>query len=247
MIALRAAGRLVLFALGSIAVAMAQDPAPQDNSAFCSCPAGYFDSLVEELKKEWPGNRRIRLVAHGHSVPAGYFRTPEVRTFDAYPALIHQELSARFPVAVINMVVTAVGGEESQSGAERFERDVLSLQPDLVLIDYSLNDRRTGLEAAATAWRSMIDACQARKIRVVLFTPTPDQGVDINDDQSALAQHARQVRNLAQEYRVPLVDSWAAFQAEQKAGRKLEDLMSQVNHPNRAGHELVARAFAALF
>jgi acyl-CoA thioesterase I len=205
--------------------ARAQERSPEQGH-FASCPEGYFDSLVEEMKKEWPGNRRIRLVAHGHSVPAGYFRTPEVRTFDAYPSLIHRELCDRFPVAVINMVVTAVGGEESGSGAERFERDVLSLQPDLVLIDYALNDRGIGLESAATAWRSMIEACQSGKIRVVLFTPTPDLGVDMDDENSSLAQHANQIRRLAAEYDVPLVDSWAVFQAEQRAGKKLDDLMS---------------------
>ena len=53
-------------------------------------------------------------------------------------------------------------------------------------------------------------------------------------------QHAAQVRRLAAEYHVALVDSLAAFQAAVRAGARLENLMSQGNHPNRAGHDLVA-------
>ncbi len=119
----------------------------------------YFEPLKSELRKEWPRNRTIRFVFHGHSVPAGYFKTPIVRTFDAYPTLFHQQLCERYPTAVIDVCVTAIGGENSVAGAARFNADVLALKPDVVFIDYSLNDRGVGLEKAEAAWRSMIDAC----------------------------------------------------------------------------------------
>jgi len=32
--------------------------------------------LKTELQKEWPKNRAMNIVFHGHSVPAGYFKTP---------------------------------------------------------------------------------------------------------------------------------------------------------------------------
>jgi hypothetical protein len=60
-------------------------------------------------------------------------------------------LAERFPHAVINVIVTAIGGENSESGAERFDRDVLSHRPDLVTIDYALNDRAIGLLRAEKA------------------------------------------------------------------------------------------------
>mgnify|MGYP000128772136 CR=1 FL=1 len=41
---------------------------------------GYLDSLKTELQKTWPNNNTVNLVFHGHSVPAGYFKTPEVNT-----------------------------------------------------------------------------------------------------------------------------------------------------------------------
>ena len=48
-------------------------------------PINYLSGIKAELKKEWPNNRTINLVFHGHSVPAGFFKTPIVNTFDSYP------------------------------------------------------------------------------------------------------------------------------------------------------------------
>ena len=203
--------------------------------------------LVAQMSKKWPQNRSVRIVFHGHSVPAGYFRTPRVQTFDSYPSLVHRGLAERFPTAVINVEVTAIGGEESQRGAARFAEDVLSLKPDLVFIDYGLNDRRLGLETAAESWKSMIGSCQKGDIPVVLLTPTPDQREDILDDETPLAAHAQQIRQLADEHKLLLVDSYAQFQKLAQDGKQIADYMSQVNHPNRAGHEEVARLILELF
>ena len=101
----------------------------------------YLADVSATLQKQWPDNRIVNIVCHGHSVPAGYFDTPVVDAFNAYPHLLHRGLKSRFPWAVINVIVTAIGGENSEAGAERFDRDVLSLRPDVVTIDYGLNDR----------------------------------------------------------------------------------------------------------
>lgn len=202
-------------------------------------PGSYLLPLSAELKKPWPNNRTVNIVVHGHSVPAGYFKTPDVRTFDAYPHLMHRRLKTRFPLSVLNVIVTAIGGESSDSGAARFERDVLSLRPDLVTIDYSLNDRRLGLEKAARAWSQMIEQSKAKNIPVILLTPTGDTSSRWMDPADPLWQHAAQVRQLAEKYSVGLADSTATFERYVQGGGRLTDLMSQVNHPNRLGHDLV--------
>jgi acyl-CoA thioesterase I len=202
--------------------------------------AEYFAPLLSKLRVEWPKNETVHLVAHGHSVPAGYFRTPMVQPFDSYPHLVHAGLKDRFPHAVLNMIVTAKGGENSISGAERFDRDVLALRPKLVMIDYGLNDRGPGLVAARDAWSGMIRKCQAAGILVVLLTPTSDSRINMLDDNGPLAQHAAQIRKLASEFQVALADSFRIYQEHMRAGGKVTDLLSQVNHPNRRGHELVA-------
>lgn len=215
-----------------------------------SLPAAELAPLPEvitALELKWPKNQTMHIVCHGHSVPAGYFKTPAVHADEAYPHGLQTGLRARFPHAVLNVVVTAIGGEASDRGAARFERDVLALRPTVVTIDYSLNDRRLGLEKAKANWTAMIVAAKAAKVKVILLTPTPDQNAKLADPQDPLNLHAEQVRALAKEHGVLLVDSLALFKAKISAGTPLPDLMSQVNHPNAVGHALVTAALLELF
>lgn len=70
----------------------------------------YLANLVALLNSRWPDNRTVHIVCHGHSVPAGYFQTPVVESFNAYPHLLHVRLKERHPWSVINVIVTAIGG-----------------------------------------------------------------------------------------------------------------------------------------
>ena len=215
--------------------------------ALTADPKRFLSEVTAELSKQWPDNRTLRIVCHGHSVPAGFFKTPKVDTFNAYPHLLHLGLKERYPHAVINVIVTAIGGENSVRGAERFEAEVLTHRPDILLIDYALNDRGVGLEKARDAWVSMIQQAQSRNIKVILLTPTGDHRADMNDPDDLLNQHAAQIRDLAKEYQVGLVDSLQLFKDYINAGQPLDDLMSQVNHPNRKGHDIVTRALLDWF
>lgn len=194
--------------------------------------------LQAELRKIHPANRPILIVAYGHSVPSGYFKTPTVQTFDSYPHLFHLALAEAYPGAIISVMTPTKGGETSREGAARFERDVLSRRPDLVTIDYGLNDVHIAIHAARKAWVSMIEAAKASGAEVILLTPTRYAGETVE-----LSQHAAQIRELGREYGVPVADSYAAWT---KHG-DIPSLLSDVNHPNRAGHELVAAELMLAF
>ena len=203
-------------------------------------PDSYLAGVIAELRKKWPANRTINIVCHGHSVPAGYFHTPVIRPFEAYPHLIHRGLNAVYPHAVINVINTSIGGENSKSGAARFERDVLTHQPSVVTIDYALNDRRLSLDEAAASWRAMIDAALAKGVPVILLTPTADIDTDLKDENAPLALHAAQIRRLAADAGVALADIFEAFRRTVNSGVDVRYLLSQSNHPNLDGHRLVA-------
>jgi acyl-CoA thioesterase-1 len=207
----------------------------------------YLNDLKLEMQKEWPKNRTINIVFHGHSVPAGYFKTPQVNTLGAYPNLFLKKLKTIYPLAVVNVIVTAIGGENSVKGAERFEREVLIHKPDLILIDYSLNDRGVGLENAYSAWNQMIKSAKDRGIKLILLTPSPDQNVNYADPENELRKHTDQVRKLASENQLGLVDSYQAFEFLYPNKEQLSKYMSQVNHPNELGHELIANELIIWF
>ena len=96
----------------------------------------------------------------------------------------------------------------------------------------------------------MIEASLARGARVLLLTPTWDNTGVVDPAGEAwrdLARHAEQIRRLAAEYEVGLADSFVAFERYVAAGGDTTDLLSWSNHPNRHGHELVARELLRWF
>jgi acyl-CoA thioesterase I len=207
----------------------------------------YLNDLKIEFQKKWPENRTINLVFHGHSVPAGYFKTPIVNTLESYPYLVLKELKAQYPYAVINIITTSIGGENSKSGAQRFKSDVLIHKPDVLFIDYALNDRRLGIDSAKVEWESMIQMALEADIKIILLTPSPDQKLDLKEDDTILDQHANQIRALSEKYEVGLADSYTLFKNEVISGSDLLSLMSQGNHPNEKGHALIAKGILEYF
>ena len=210
-------------------------------------PSKYLSDLKVEMQVEWPKNRTINIVFHGHSVPAGYFKTPQVNTLASYPHLGLRKIKAMYHLAVVNVIVTAIGGENSVQGAKRFKRDVLIHEPDVLFIDYGLNDRRLGLKKSYEAWNQMIKQAKEQHVKVILLTPSPDQGVDYNNPDNELKRHTDQIIRLADEHQVGLVDSYKAFEFLYARKNKLKKYMSQVNHPNEKGHELIANEIVTWF
>jgi len=209
----------------------------------------YLEHLVQEAHRPWPNNRRLTIACHGHSVPAGYFATPHVDTFAAYPHLWHVRLKERFPHAVFNVITTAIGGENAETGAARFATDVLSLRPDLITIDYGLNDVGLGLQRTRSAWESMIAAALRAGAKVILLTPTWNAGAAAAGAKraDALTEHARLTGELAASADVGLADPYAAFERHLSAGGHLTDLLCWLNHPSRRGHELVVDELTSWF
>jgi lysophospholipase L1-like esterase len=213
----------------------------------CCCTTSiaqdYLQDVKTALQKTWPQNKTVNLVFHGHSVPSGYFRTPDVQTLSAYPQLVLKALKEKYPHAVVNVIVTAIGGENSVQGAARFRKTVLNHQPDVLFIDYALNDRKLGLERSKAAWEKMIRQALKRKIKVVLLTPSPDINVAWDAPESELALFAAQIRALAEKYHTGIVDSYAIFSKQDN----VKALMAQSNHPNEKGHQLIADGIMQCF
>lgn len=157
------------------------------------------------------------------------------------------KIKAKYPKAVLNIINTSIGGENSKSGAKRFQSEVLTHRPDVLFIDYALNDRRIGLEKARKSWNKMIKKALKKGIKVILLTPSPDQKVDILADNSILAQHVESIKKLAEQYNVGLVDSYDLFRNKVVLGQELADFMSQSNHPNENGHKLIANELFKFF
>lgn len=115
------------------------------------------------------------------------------------------------------------------------------MKPDLLFIDYALNDRSIGLERSEVAWRSMIKDALEANVKLVLLTPTPDLREDILDENAPLAGHVKMIKKLGKEYQIPVIDVYSEFKAIKKSGTDISTYMSQGNHPNELGHQVVLK------
>ena len=156
-------------------------------------------------------------------------------------------LKEKYPYAAINTIVTAIGGENSREGAARFEEQVLTHRPDVLFIDYALNDRGIAPELSRQALESMIKKTLKAGVKVILLSPSPDLRVDPTEPGNELEVYTRVIHDLAARYQVGLVRVYGAFGDIVKKGGHLEDYMSQVNHPNANGHRVIAQEIFRFF
>jgi lysophospholipase L1-like esterase len=219
----------------------------QNNVLSVADSSTYLKNLKAEMDVQWPKNRTINIIFHGHSVPSGYFKTPTVNSLSSYPYLVLKKIKELYPYTVINVIHTSIGGENAEMGASRFESDVLIYKPDIIFIDYGLNDRYIGLERAYKAWNKMIKKSIEKGIKVILLTPSPDTRENLMDPQNELNKHTEQIRTLAAENHVGLADTYKVFSFLYSDKTELEKYMAQINHPNEKGHELIANEIMKWF
>lgn len=203
----------------------------------------YLKDMMEKLRKVWPDNESMTVVCHGHSIPCGYMADNVTRPFDAYPHLFHTALAERFPHSVINVMVTATGGENSLSGAKRFKRDVLTHRPYLVTIDYGRNDMFLSEEQMRGAWTDMTTDALDAGCKVLLLTPAPDSGAVYYEENERRLTDAKMtdiIRETAERFQVGLADVHGTFERLFAQGHKRSEYAASVNHPNRRGHEIIA-------
>jgi lysophospholipase L1-like esterase len=207
--------------------------------------------------------RPLTVVTFGDST------TAERPGFTVYSRLLEQALRERLhePVQVIN---AGVRGNTTADASKRFEHDVLAAHPDLVVIQFGINDAtidvwkkppatepRVVLGDYLSNLRKFISAVWAQGGKVVLMTPNPlswtpqlvgmygHPPYDASDPDGLninLSRYAATLRELAAETGVPLVDIRQAHQASQ--GGAAVPLVEDGMHPNQRGHDLVASMLA---
>lgn len=190
-----------------------------------------------------------------------------------YPELLPEALAA-FGVRA-RVVNAGIGGTTTRDALERLDRDVGTYSPDLVVIQFGINDSWIDADEGRREPRLTRDEYREnlrRLVRqlvdggaqVVLVTPNPMRWSDpyymdvfqkapgLLDTGSErglnalLDLYVQDARDVAEQERVPLVDVHRAFEEYGAGpGRSVGDLLLDGIHPNAAGQRLVCRELAA--
>lgn len=229
--------------------------------------------IMEKLSarnKNYFGNRPVTIACLGDSVTHGCFEIflnaeggieTVCRPDDAYPMMLKRALTTYFPFASPVIVNAGVSGDKSYGGAERLERDVLSFKPDLVIVDFGLNDSMNkdvdgGIAAYDKSMREIFESVLASGAECILLTPNymnkavspllkEPLFIDIAAEAAVvqntgiLTRYVETARKAAADMGVPVADAYAVWQALDHGGVDTDALLSNnINHPTKQAHDI---------
>ncbi|MDI1313632.1 SGNH/GDSL hydrolase family protein [Prosthecobacter sp.] len=178
----------------------------------------------------------ICVAAIGGSITAGGLQTKEPK--NRYIARVADWFTQTFPKAKVRFVNAGIGGTNSLYGAMRVQRDVLSKKPDLVIVEYAVNDNHP----VPMFWGSYEGV-----LRQILSEPQQPAVVQLFFMQRK-GENAQETQHmLGRHYNLPMVSFRDAWWPEIYSGRaKWEVMYADVVHPNDTGHILASELLIAL-
>ena len=222
------------------------------------------------------------IVALGDSVTAGHFETllpkdPEaLRTHfaqmlrgddvlgeitdarESYIEKFRLALIDKYEQTSVSVLNAGIAGDVLSMMCKRADRDVVRYDPDLVLINGSLNwDDETMGDASAykALLKGLVQKLKAETAAdIILLTPNGDLPNDLLEPIGIPAKpvttpaRCESIREIAREEQVCLADVRAVWDQAKNAGIPWEALLSNgVNHPSVEGHEVYAKSLMKLF
>lgn len=151
---------------------------------------------------------------------------------NCYAYLVYEWWKKSFPNATFSFVNGGIGGTTSHYGGARAWKDVLCYRPDIVTVDFSVNDDANEFfeETYEGTLRRLLAAPSAPAV-VVLNNVFYDTGKNAQDYHNRIADH----------YGIPHVSIKDTVYPDVESGKIVRaDITSDNLHPNDKGHRLVA-------
>ena len=151
---------------------------------------------------------------------------------NCYAYLVYEWWKKSFPNAAFSFVNGGIGGTTSHYGGARAWKDVLRYRPDIVTVDFSVNDDANEFfeETYEGTLRRLLAAPSAPAV-VVLNNVFYDTGKNAQDYHNRIADH----------YGIPHVSIKDIVYPDVESGKIVRaDITPDNLHPNDKGHRLVA-------
>lgn len=201
-----------------------------DNAALCPrslVSTGDLSRVWQALAKAQRGEK-VTVAVIGGSITQGAKATKlELR----YGNLVAGWWRQAFPQAQVEFVNAGIGATGSNFGALRARRDLLSKNPDFVVVEYGVNDGNT--QAFAETLEGLVRQIlkQPNRPAVVQLFMMHQGGGNAQEWHGKVGAH----------YRLPIVSYRDALWPEIQAGRIAWDaVMADEVHPNDRGHACAA-------
>jgi len=197
------------------------------------CPAAQAaDARLQAVMQRLNQGQGITLATIGGSITTGYAADPPRER--GWAAQIARRLGQHGPVTFIN---AGCSGTDSAAAAQRVKAHVLDAAPDLVIVEFGVNDEWLDAGVRARSYEGLL--------RQLLSAPRPPAVVTLQlTQQGNQPRHAVEPqRELAAHYGLTSIDFGAWMQRRVDAGKaRWETLYDEPVHPNQRGHDAIADA-----
>ncbi len=198
----------------------------------------YTGRTVSDLK----GGSNVTIVAFGDSISAGY----AVR--HGFTFFWKEMLQKKYPDASIKLINAGDSGNTTIDGLARLDWDVLAYEPDLVTINFGINDAALGigLDDFQLNLRQMImriRAGPASEILLLSSQPLETPGFD-----KEVLKYYCAIKEIAEAEDVGFVDVYAAWMERVNQGTPLSSfILEGLDHPNEVGYKIIAETLMEFF
>lgn len=209
----------------------------------------FAEALLETEQKTRAEKRHLTIVTLGDSITKGV--RSGVTNDQTFASLIETDLTG--PGLSVRVMNVGIGGERTDQALARLDR-VFRHQPDLVTVMYGTND--SYVDKGKTTSRITVEEYQKnlnrivaellrRGIQPVLMTePRWSDKANRNglgeSPNVRLEPFVESCRQVARQWRVPLVDHFAEWTAARDNGMDLHAWTTDGCHPNVDGHNRLA-------
>ena len=196
--------------------------------------AGDPSRIVKVMRKAQAGED-ITIGFIGGSVTVGGAATSRELS---YARLVHDWWEAAFPDVTVNFVNAGKSGTPSLFAVHRLEQHLMYSEPDLVIIEFGVNDELMAWQQEAYASlvrRILTDDCDPA---VLLFFVMNDGGTCAQSDQVPIGEF----------YDLPMVSYRDAIWPEVEKGTFIwKDICADWVHPTDIGHAICAELINTYF
>ncbi len=198
--------------------------------------------FVARTRADLEKGRSVAIVAFGDSITAGF----AVRR--GFPSFWREMLQNKYPAAGIELVNSGISGDTTLDGLARLDWSVLSYEPDLVTINFGINDCVLGLDLEEFE-ENFVE--MVRRIRsgpnseILLLSSQP---LETPPYDKWVQDYYQAVERVAEEMDVGFVDVYGAWMERVEQGTLLGSLiLAGLDHPSEAGYRIIAEELMKLF
>jgi len=198
----------------------------------------------------------VNIAGFGDSVTHGCVGPGEYDYESVYWNRLRRKLNALNPAMPVNAFDAGINGITAKASLSRIGRDVLSHNPDLVIVCFGLNDVNGPLDEYLSSLKEIFAACLRGDRDTVFMTPnmlntyvagdTPREYLSYAavtaeyQTGGRMDRYMKEARALAEDMGVTVCDCYSEWKKRAETEDTTLLLANRINHPVREMHELFA-------